>query len=40
MEIKNIPLSILDQLTPMDIEEYLYNLKVYEIHTVYGVGPG
>lgn len=30
MEIKDIPISILDQLKPMDIEEYLYNLKVYE----------
>jgi site-specific recombinase XerD len=30
MEIKDIPLSILDKLTPMDIEEYLYSLKVYE----------
>jgi site-specific recombinase XerD len=30
MEIRDIPLSILDQLKPMDIEEYLYSLKVYE----------
>jgi site-specific recombinase XerD len=29
-EIRDIPLSILDELKPMDIEEYLYNLKVYE----------
>lgn len=30
MEIRQIPLQILDQLKPMDIEEYLYSLKVYE----------
>jgi site-specific recombinase XerD len=30
MAINEIPLSVLDQLTPMDIEEYLYSLKVYE----------
>lgn len=30
MEIKNIPLSILDEITPMDIEEYLSYLKYYE----------
>jgi site-specific recombinase XerD len=30
MEIREIPLSVLDKLTPMDIEEYLYSIKVYE----------
>ncbi len=30
MELKDIPLSILDQITPMDIEEYLFYLKYYE----------
>lgn len=30
MTIREIPLSILDELKPMDIEEYLYYLKVYE----------
>lgn len=30
MKITEIPLSILDQIKPMDIEEYLYYLKVYE----------
>ena len=30
MPITEFPLSILDQITPMDIEEYLYYLKVYE----------
>jgi site-specific recombinase XerD len=30
MEIRDIPLDIIDQLRPMDIEEYLYSLKVYE----------
>lgn len=30
MKITEIPLSILDQIKPMDIEEYLYHLKVYE----------
>ena len=30
MSIREIPLSILDELKPMDIEEYLYYLKVYE----------
>lgn len=30
MKISEIPISILDQLTPMDIEEYLYHLKLYE----------
>lgn len=30
MDIKDFPLSILDQLTPMDIEEYLSYLKYYE----------
>jgi len=30
LDIQNIPLSILDELKPMDIEEYLYHLKLYE----------
>lgn len=30
MKIQDIPITILDQLTPMDIEEYLYHLKLYE----------
>ncbi|MGN0143136.1 MAG: tyrosine-type recombinase/integrase [Roseburia sp.] len=30
MDIPDIPLSILDQITPMDIEEYLSYLKFYE----------
>ena len=30
MNITEFPLSILDKVTPMDIEEYLYYLKVYE----------
>lgn len=30
MSITEIPLSILGSLKPMDLEEYLYNLKVYE----------
>lgn len=30
MEIRDYPLSILDELTPMDIEEYLFYLKYYE----------
>jgi site-specific recombinase XerD len=30
MECKRIPLSILDEITPMDIEEYLSYLKFYE----------
>ena len=30
MTITEIPLSILESLKPMDLEEYLYNLKVYE----------
>lgn len=30
MEIVNIPLSILEELTPMDIEEYLSYLRYYE----------
>lgn len=30
MEVKEFPLSILEQLTPMDIEEYLSYLKYYE----------
>lgn len=30
MEIRDFPLSILEQITPMDIEEYLSYLKYYE----------
>lgn len=30
MQIQDIPITILDQLSPMDIEEYLYHLKLYE----------
>lgn len=30
MEIRDFPLTLLDQLTPMDIEEYLFHLKYYE----------
>ena len=30
MSITEIPLSILESLKPMDLEEYLYILKVYE----------
>ncbi len=30
MDIREIPLSILDEITPMDIEEYLFYLKYYE----------
>jgi len=30
MKITEFPLSILDMITPMDIEEYLYHLKLYE----------
>ncbi len=30
MNITDIPLSILDQLSPLDIEEYLFYLKLYE----------
>lgn len=30
MEIKDFPLSLLDQITPMDIEEYLSYLKYYK----------
>ncbi len=29
-KIREIPISILDQLKPMDIEEYLFHLKIYE----------
>ena len=28
--VTDIPISILDKITPMDIEEYLYHLKLYE----------
>ncbi len=30
MEITDFPLEMLDQITPMDIEEYLYSVKYYE----------
>ena len=30
MNITDFPISILDELKPMDIEEYLYHLKLYE----------
>lgn len=30
MDVRELPLSILDQITPMDIEEYLSYLKYYE----------
>lgn len=30
MAVKELPLSVLDQITPMDIEEYLSYLKYYE----------
>lgn len=30
MNISDIPITILDELKPMDIEEYLYHLKLYE----------
>jgi len=30
MKIIEFPITILDQITPMDIEEYLYHLKLYE----------
>lgn len=30
MNIRDFPIDLLDQLKPMDIEEYLYYLKVYE----------
>lgn len=30
MDITNFPLSVLDQITPSDIEEYLFYLKYYE----------
>ena len=30
MEVRDIPLSIMEELTPMDIEEYLSYLKYYE----------
>lgn len=30
MKIRDFPLSLLDQLTPQDINEYLYHLKLYE----------
>ena len=37
VKVKEIPISILDQITPMDIEEYLFYLKYYEkdgvVHT-------
>ena len=30
MQIQDFPLTLLDSITPMDIEEYLYHLKYYE----------
>ncbi len=30
LTIREFPLSLLDSITPLDIEEYLYHLKVYE----------
>ncbi len=30
MDITDFPITILDELKPMDIEEYLYHLKLYE----------
>lgn len=30
MKIQDLPITILDQLQPLDIEEYLYHLKLYE----------
>lgn len=30
MKITEFPISLLDRITPMDIEEYLYHLKLYE----------
>lgn len=30
MNIRDFPIDIMDQMKPMDIEEYLYYLKVYE----------
>ena len=30
MQITEFPLDLLDKVTPMDIEEYLYHLKLYE----------
>lgn len=29
MEVRDIPISVLDEITPMDIEEYLFHLKYY-----------
>lgn len=30
MEIRDLPISILDQIRPADIEEYIYHLRVYK----------
>lgn len=30
MEIKEFPITILDQIKPTDIEEYIYHLRIYE----------
>lgn len=30
LEINQFPITLLDQITPLDIEEYLFHLKVYE----------
>ncbi len=30
MNVRDIPVSLLDELRPMDIEEYLFHLRVYE----------
>jgi site-specific recombinase XerD len=30
MEIREFPLSLLEQITPMDIEEYLYSIRYYQ----------
>ena len=30
MEIRDFPISLLDQVTPMDIEEYLYQVRYYQ----------
>lgn len=30
MKIREFPIDLLDRITPMDIEEYLFHLKVYE----------
>lgn len=30
VDVRDLPVSVLDQLRPMDIEEYLFHLRVYE----------